>query len=981
MPKRSIRYFNSNVYIGPEWKIGTDYDYGGIKRLSKVQSVSLSVDVGHEEISSLGDADTYTTLHKRPRVTCSISYVLGSGRNEKILGLHTNWTFGAFAAIFASLEREIFIVSESEGQKNTTILTNALLTNYGISVSTAGLAEVTVEFEGLNMAVEAGVEDINLNRLDLRGNEIEGILISIPNETPASDTHLAESVAVRGANVDLQFLNHSLFSTLDYHFQYLNFNVEIPRADSQRMGDDLPFSRKLSGPIVVRFDTELLLTSETADKLKPHVCKTSVDALVSFGRSCEGGESFKLLVKGLRFDNLRSETSISEKKRTALIFTARCATPSSLNGNLLLKGYYGETFHEIIGVDEGGLPITQEVLYEPEEQDFEIDFKKQFSLHANTTSPWVDGSGDPQPPIYDIGGVEGLELGEVGAPIIKTWTKANKYTPYPSFVDFINNDLRQAGWEGLDIAFSIGWPEDFDEPTGNYKHPFFVKNKNKNGGEIAFSFPNPYPELSLEFAREMIQMNPKQEGHFNSLSVRAVDFKIQQGQNFRGTMKVASERVFRLYPMTLSAPEVYNITLPSSMNDKFVLWLDAYDLATSYEAAYELDNPTKAFRTYPFKRFLDKSGKNNNFWNESPEELAYILTNGLGRMGTVVMRRNSTSQNLRCQSTLSEDLSHFSIFGVLKTEENTSEDGTVFEFTNSLGSFNNGFKFFKNGNDGVFSFENVHSFTVPNSFSDGEWALHRINYDGENLRFYRNSNLVAAFPIQSGSGPISGIGTALMRRQKGQIAEFLVADECFDDEFSEKVERYLTFKWHLRSGEGFVDTDLPLDEYPDSSGLNQGWTCEPLESSIAFQVQQVNRNPTTTNTTLSADVLYSRYLDGAFTQIYNGGATGSAPGQYTIHLRVNSVTIHSLTISQSHIDAPDGSVVLDMNYSLGDYLLNFKVSLLKWGYTSEDGSGESNMNFWYQVKPIEVPIHHAGNDFEGVKGAEEMCEGTEDVWL
>jgi len=376
MSRNRVTYQSEAAYVGPPIISGallTD----SVEPLERVQSLSYSIEISRADVSQAGKAGLIGgPIIQSPTVEGEISYLCGSFRNEKAIGLNLNHnstnvadslsnTFGtSLIEGFSSnenrnLDRKNFYVSLSEEGVDVADNVNGLTSVAGFSkcyinkwASQGGVNSLitnSFSFQACDVQYFNSTGTINMpiinfkktrdlptQRVVLPTYEATGVSILSPRDIELSITKLDDS------NIDDIGISFN-----DVKIQNFNLELDLQRRGIESIGYKIPIDYEIVSPVIATLGVNGLVANAATGSVFALLNddeRYDVELnMYSFLNCVSGGLnerniSNKYVLKNARLDRASYDSSVGSNKTVALGFTVDL-DPLDLSKGLFLSGF------------------------------------------------------------------------------------------------------------------------------------------------------------------------------------------------------------------------------------------------------------------------------------------------------------------------------------------------------------------------------------------------------------------------------------------------------------------------------------------------------------------------------------------------------------------------------------------------------------------------------------------------------------------
>lgn len=395
-PRNRVIYQSESVFVSKSLDSRFDFDHNELRRL---QGANYGFTMNRTDVNQYGKLGRIDSINlELPTVNFDMSYLLGDGYNEEVLGFNTdeNYQF-AKSHLEVSSGRNFYVVTSEEGVDSTSLdigdnysmigIGNAFLTDYSVDLSVGSLPIVNLQYQCSNInSINGFVEGEgfwvsslsgSIASIDLdKGKAHEGpVILSRP-----SNTGQGGPTALRPGDITLNFEGFNsenqdsetisiLSGNGSFHLQSANLSIPLSRSELKRFGSKGAYARVLDYPIKATLTVNSILSNlESVDLAESiRVCSdSSTDNNVSIlAKDCEGSPA---IIWNLKKPQVISETfssNIGPNKSVDIVFEVEIGDSEDTSIGITCSG--ASDFKVLDRDDDNPLYPTRVFGYESED--------------------------------------------------------------------------------------------------------------------------------------------------------------------------------------------------------------------------------------------------------------------------------------------------------------------------------------------------------------------------------------------------------------------------------------------------------------------------------------------------------------------------------------------------------------------------------------------------------------------------------------
>ena len=396
MPRNRVIYQSESVFVSKSLDSRFDFDHNELRRL---QGANYGFTMNRTDVAQYGKLGRIDSINlDLPTVNLDMSYFLGDGYNEEVLGFNIDEGYQfAKSHLEISSGRNFYVVTSEEGLDSTSLdigdnysiigIGNAFLTDYSVDLSVGSLPIVNLQYQCSNInSINGSVEGEgfwvstlsgNIASIDLdKGEADKGpVILSKPNNTGQGGP-----TALRPGDITLNFegfnsenQDSETISTISgngsFHLQSANLSIPLSRSELKRFGSKGAYARVLDYPIKATLTVNSILSNlESVDLAKSiRVCSdSSTDNNVSIlAKDCEGSPA---IIWNLKKPQVISETfssNIGPNKSVDIVFEVQIGDSEDTSIGITCSG--ASDFKVLDRDDDNPLYPTRVFGYESED--------------------------------------------------------------------------------------------------------------------------------------------------------------------------------------------------------------------------------------------------------------------------------------------------------------------------------------------------------------------------------------------------------------------------------------------------------------------------------------------------------------------------------------------------------------------------------------------------------------------------------------
>ena len=396
MSRNKVIYQSESVFVSKSLDSRFDFDHNELRRL---QGANYGFTMNRTDVNQYGKVGRIDSINlELPTVNFDMSYFLGDGYNEEVLGFNTdeNYQF-AKSHLEVSSGRNFYVVTSEEGIDSTSLdigdnysmigIGNAFLTDYSVDLSVGSLPIVNLQYQCSNInSINGSVEGEgfwvsslsgSIASIDLdKGKAHEGpVILSRP-----SNTGQGGPTALRPGDITLNFEGFNsenqdsetisiLSGNGSFHLQSANLSIPLSRSELKRFGSKGAYARVLDYPIKATLTVNSILSNlESVDLAESiRVCSdSSTDNNVSIlAKDCEGSPAIIWNLKKPQVISERFSSNIGPNKSVDIVFEVEIGDSEDTSIGITCSG--ASDFKVLDRDDDNPLYPTRVFGYESED--------------------------------------------------------------------------------------------------------------------------------------------------------------------------------------------------------------------------------------------------------------------------------------------------------------------------------------------------------------------------------------------------------------------------------------------------------------------------------------------------------------------------------------------------------------------------------------------------------------------------------------
>lgn len=351
---------------------------GSHAQLRRVQSFGHSVEIPREPVQQFGNTSKIgTVVTSSPTVTEDMTYFLGDGYNESVLGFYVQSpTVRTAEAGFASGHMvtssgiNLFELITPEGIDANVLagaaalsgyvvngFGNTFLSNYSVNAAVGGFPTVSVSFESLNRISETyscngAITGVNTPAVDVSAGtpltQNTGVRLPIP----VVGTGAGIPLVLRPADFSMDFGTltglgtgtassfYKLNGTDGFHIQSVDLAIPLSRTPIERLGSRFAYARPLDLPITTTLSVSAIANEQVQRNLANILNDTTEHTVSVTINQPDGTPGVRFSMKGATFDSENSTLDIGGNKTVDLQFSAQIGSINDTTRGIFMSGSY-----------------------------------------------------------------------------------------------------------------------------------------------------------------------------------------------------------------------------------------------------------------------------------------------------------------------------------------------------------------------------------------------------------------------------------------------------------------------------------------------------------------------------------------------------------------------------------------------------------------------------------------------------------------
>jgi len=373
---RNRTIYASEAVIASQFATSTGT--GAHAQLRRVQTFGQSVEIPRESVQQFGNtARIGTVVLSSPTVTEDLTYYLGDGYNESVLGFYvqsatTRTAEAGFASghMVSSSGVNLYELITPEGI-DANVLSgpaalsgygvngygNSFLSNWSLNAAVGGFPTVTVSFESLNRNYETyvcngAVTGLNTPAIDAAAGtpltQNTGVRLPIP----VVGTGAGIPLVLRPADFSIDFGGltglgtgtassfYRFDGTNGFHIQSIDLAVPLSRTPIERLGSRFAYARPLDLPVTVTMSISAIANEQVQRNLANILNDTTEHTVTATINQPDGTPGVKFTLKGATFNSESSSLDIGGNKTVDIQISSQIGSINDSSRGLFMSGSF-----------------------------------------------------------------------------------------------------------------------------------------------------------------------------------------------------------------------------------------------------------------------------------------------------------------------------------------------------------------------------------------------------------------------------------------------------------------------------------------------------------------------------------------------------------------------------------------------------------------------------------------------------------------
>jgi hypothetical protein len=364
MPRNRTIYQSESVFVSNNLDSTDVWEHAEVAR---IQEASYGFSMNKTDVNQYGKSSRIDHINlELPTVNFDMSYLLGNGYNESVLGfdIKEGYQFAKYHLENNSGKNFYVLISEEGldskslevGDPYTLIgIGNAFLTNYSVDMSVGSLAKVNLQYECSNInSIHGVVEGEGFWLTQLSGDSASiNIDKGIPYDkkikitAPKGDIENIPT-ALRPGDITINFegFDSENLSTISgngsFHLQSANLSIPLSRSELKRLGSKGSYARVLDYPIKATLSVNSIVSNievvDLAESVRGCINNSLNNDISILAKDCnkENAIIWRLKNPDLLSENFSS--NIGPNKSVDLTFEVEIGNPDDNSIGILCSG-------------------------------------------------------------------------------------------------------------------------------------------------------------------------------------------------------------------------------------------------------------------------------------------------------------------------------------------------------------------------------------------------------------------------------------------------------------------------------------------------------------------------------------------------------------------------------------------------------------------------------------------------------------------
>ncbi len=364
MPRNRTIYQSESVFVSNDLDSTDVWQHAEVVR---VQEASYGFSMNKTDVNQYGKSSRIDHINlELPTVNFDMSYLLGNGYNESVLGfdIKEGYQF-AKSHLENNSGRNFYILTSEEGLDSKSLevgdpynligIGNAFLTNYSVDMSVGSLAKVDLQYECSNInSIQGIVEGEGFWLTQLSGDSASiNLDKGIPHDkrikiiAPKGDLENIPT-ALRPGDITINFegFDSENLSTISgngsFHLQSANLSIPLSRSELKRLGSKGAYARVLDYPTKATLSVNSIVSNievvDLAESVRGCINKSLNNDISILAKDCDKENA---IIWRLKNPDLLSEnfsSNIGPNKSVDLTFEVEIGNPDDNSIGILCSG-------------------------------------------------------------------------------------------------------------------------------------------------------------------------------------------------------------------------------------------------------------------------------------------------------------------------------------------------------------------------------------------------------------------------------------------------------------------------------------------------------------------------------------------------------------------------------------------------------------------------------------------------------------------
>jgi len=364
MPRNRTIYQSESVFVSNNLDSTDVWEHAEVAR---IQEASYGFSMNKTDVNQYGKSSRIDHINlELPTVNFDMSYLLGNGYNESVLGfdIKEGYQF-AKSHLENNSGKNFYVLTSEEGVDSKSLevgdpytligIGNAFLTNYSVDMSVGSLAKVDLQYECSNInSIHGVVEGEGFWLTQLSGDSASIDLDKgkpydkkIKIIAPKGDIENIPT-ALRPGDITINFegFDSENLSTISgngsFHLQSANLSIPLSRSELKRLGSKGAYARVLDYPTKATLSVNSIVSNtevvDLAESVRACINKSLNNDISILAKDCDKENA---IIWRLKNPDLLSEnfsSNIGPNKSVDLTFEVEIGNPDDNSIGILCSG-------------------------------------------------------------------------------------------------------------------------------------------------------------------------------------------------------------------------------------------------------------------------------------------------------------------------------------------------------------------------------------------------------------------------------------------------------------------------------------------------------------------------------------------------------------------------------------------------------------------------------------------------------------------